>query len=108
MPFEQGRKPIDTSECPDPLDKCARDSSSGEILYCGFHYDQVMATITDPEERALTHLNALHSQTGKFLPPEEIFTDRTPVEVLAQMHRLGECVHFGSLTELYGADDEPT
>lgn len=32
---------LDTSRCPDPNDICQRDSNSGEILYCAYHYKQI-------------------------------------------------------------------
>lgn len=36
-----GRPPPDTRKCPDPNDLCERNSSSGEMLYCNFHWEEM-------------------------------------------------------------------
>jgi len=36
-----GREPLDISSCPNKEDVCGRDSISGEILFCGYHYNQL-------------------------------------------------------------------
>lgn len=38
-----GRKPVDTSNCGPDCDVCVRDLASGEISWCAWHYENIMA-----------------------------------------------------------------
>ena len=38
-----GRKPIDTSNCGPNGDVCERNLASGEISWCVWHYENIMA-----------------------------------------------------------------
>lgn len=43
--FSDGREPLDTTQCPDPNKPCGRKSSSGEILYCPYHYNKIFLDV---------------------------------------------------------------